>query len=202
MALMAKQALIILGTVIVFGILVPWYKGFTMLDPRMIAAYGCLALLFVAPASAESSATGLSKGLSKIAMVVAFGWGIAVATMITAMVTVSVAYGHGTMPPVPFQTIGAVLTCSLAASTAIAALGAMLARRFSPAAGKSAMRLLFLLVLLAFAFNSRLPDRWQIFLTDHTTRRAITQLAWEGSAVFAIVAILLLIPMMRKQSHS
>jgi hypothetical protein len=198
MALMAKQALIILGTVLVFGILVPWYKGFTMLDPRMIAAYGCLALLFVAPASAESSGTGLSK----IAMVVAFGWGIAVATMITAMVTVSVAYGHGTMPPVPFQTIGAVLTCSLAASTAIAALSAMLASRFSPAAGKSAMRLLFLLVLLAFAFNSRLPDRWQIFLTDHTTRRAITQLAWEGSAVFAIVAMLLLIPMMRKQAHS
>jgi hypothetical protein len=198
MALMAKQALIILGTVLVFGILVPWYKGFTMLDPRMIAAYGCLALLFVAPASAESSGTGLSK----IAMVVAFGWGIAVATMITAMVTVSVAYGHGTMPPVPFQTIGAVLTCSLAASTAIAALSAMLASRFSPATGKSAMRLLFLLVLLAFAFNSRLPDRWQIFLTDHTTRRAITELAWEGSAVFAIVAMLLLIPMMRKQSHS
>ena len=37
---MAKQALIILFTVLAFGILVPWYKGFTFLDPRMLAAYG------------------------------------------------------------------------------------------------------------------------------------------------------------------
>ena len=53
---MAKQALIILFTVLAFGILVPWYKGFTFLDPRMLAAYGFLAVLFVAPASAESFA--------------------------------------------------------------------------------------------------------------------------------------------------
>ena len=53
---MAKQALIILFTVLAFGILVPWYKGFTFLDPRMLAAYGLLAVLFVAPASAESFA--------------------------------------------------------------------------------------------------------------------------------------------------
>jgi len=195
MALMAKQALIILVTVIVFGILVPWYKGFTMLDARMIAAYGCLALLFVAPASAESSGTGLSR----IAMVVAFGWGVTVITMITAMITVAVAYTHGSMPPAPFQAIAAVLTCSLAASTAVAALSALISSRFSPAAAKAAMRLLFLLLLLAFAFNSRLPDRWQIYLADHTTRRAITELAWQGSAVFAIVALLLMIPWMKRR---
>jgi hypothetical protein len=53
---MAKQALVILFTVLAFGILVPWYKGFTFLDPRMVAAYGCLAVLFVAPASAEAFA--------------------------------------------------------------------------------------------------------------------------------------------------
>jgi hypothetical protein len=29
---------------------VPLYKGFGFLDPRIIAAYACLALLFVAPA--------------------------------------------------------------------------------------------------------------------------------------------------------
>jgi hypothetical protein len=195
---MAKQALIILVTVIAFGILVPWYKGFTFLDPRMIAAYGCLALLFVAPASAESSDTGLSR----IVTVVAFGWGITVATMLTGLATLTVAYGHGTVPPAPFEVIAAVLVCSLTASTAVAAFSAILARRFSTSTGKAVMRLLFLLVLLAFAFSSRLPERWQIFLTDHTTRRAITRLAWEGAAVCAVLAVALLIPLRKRPSKA
>ncbi len=54
---MAMQALVILMGVIAFGILVPLYKGFGFLDPRIIAAYACLALLFVAPPSAELAAT-------------------------------------------------------------------------------------------------------------------------------------------------
>ncbi len=191
---MAKQALIILVTVIAFGILVPWYKGFTFLDPRMIAAYGCLALVYVAPASAESS----EAGLTRIATVVAFGWGVTVVTMLTGLVTLSVAYSHGNFPPVPVETIAAVLACSLTASTAVAASSAMLARRFSPQVGKSILRFLFLLVLLAFAFSSRMPERWQIFLTDHTTRRAITRLAWKGAAGCAVLAVVLLIPLARR----
>ena len=58
---MARQAVVILFTVLAFGILVPWYKGFTFLDPRVLLAYGLLALLFVAPASAESAALHASK---------------------------------------------------------------------------------------------------------------------------------------------
>ena len=54
---MARQALVVLMVVIVFGTLVPIYKGIGFLDPRIIAAYACLALLFVAPASAELAAT-------------------------------------------------------------------------------------------------------------------------------------------------
>ena len=194
---MAKQALIILVTVIAFGILIPWYKGFTFLDPRMIAAYGCLALVYVAPASAESS----DAGLSRIATVVAFGWGVTVVTVLTGVVTLSVAYSHGNLPPVPFELVGAVLVCSLTASTAVAACSAMLARRFSPQTAKAVLRFLFLLVLLAFAFSSRMPDRWQIFLTDHTTRRAITRLAWEGAAVCAVLAVGLLIPLARRPAN-
>ena len=196
MSPMAKQSLIILVTVIAFGILVPWYKGFTMLDARMIAAYGCLALLFVAPASAESS----SVGFTRILTIVAFGWGVTVVTMISALITLTVAYGHGKLPPAPFETAAAILVCSLAASLAVAALTALIARRFSPKTGKTVLRFLFLLVLAALAFNSRLPDRWQIFLADHTTRRAITRLAWEGSIVCAVLAVLLLLPLARSSA--
>jgi hypothetical protein len=197
---MAKQALVILFTVLAFGILVPWYKGFTFLDARMIAAYGCLALLFVAPAGAEPADTNADSGspgarLGRIALVVAFGWGVTVVTMITALVTLSIVYGAA---QIPVQLIGAVLACSLTASTAVAALSAILARRFSPGAGKAMLRLAFLLLLLAFAFSARMPEAWQIFLSDHTTRRAITRLAWEGSAFFAIAAGVLFVPLLRK----
>lgn len=38
-----------------FGVFVPWYKGFGFfLDPVTILMYSCMALLFVAPASAEA----------------------------------------------------------------------------------------------------------------------------------------------------
>ena len=76
---MARQALVILIVVIAFGILVPIYKGFGFLDPRIIAAYACLALLFVAPASAELAArTEKAPGsgiLGRIGIIVAWGWG-------------------------------------------------------------------------------------------------------------------------------
>ncbi len=82
---------------------------------------------------------------------------------------------------------------SLSASIAVAAFSAVLARYLSARAVKVVLRLGFLLVLLAFAFSSRMPDAWQIFLSDHTTRRAITRLAWEGAGVFAVIAGLLMI---------
>ena len=53
---MAKQALLILGIVVIFGIGLPWYKGLDFLDPVIIAAYALLAVFFVAPAGAEAFA--------------------------------------------------------------------------------------------------------------------------------------------------
>ena len=75
---MARQALVILLVVIAFGILVPIYKGFAFLDARIILAYACLSLLFVAPASAELAAThgkdaSPSQLLTRIAVIVAWG---------------------------------------------------------------------------------------------------------------------------------
>jgi hypothetical protein len=92
-----------------------------------------------------------------------------------------------------------VLTCSLAASAAVGTLSAVLARNLSAGMVKTILRFSFLAVLLAFAFSARLPDEWQIWLAEHTTRRAITHLAWEGSAVCTLVAALLLIPLLKKR---
>src|SRR6202011_3949971 len=127
---MARQALVILFTVLAFGIVVPWYKGFTFLDPRILLAYALLALLFVAPASAESAAAHASKQsgenrspariLTRIGLVVAYGWGVSVVILITALVTLNLANWRGTVlaPPAPF--FSAVLLFSLTASFAVA----------------------------------------------------------------------------------
>jgi len=196
-ASMSRQAVVLLLIVVAFGILVPWYKGFAFLDPRMIAAYACLALLFVAPASAEAFATrgksATEGALNKIFKVVAYGWGITVLILVSAFVTINLTKWQGAILTPPLQVCAAALLFSLSASIAIAAFSAVLARYLSAGAVKMILRLGFLLVLLAFAFSSRMPDEWQIFLGDHTTKRAIARLAWEGAGVFAVIAGLLMI---------
>jgi hypothetical protein len=66
---MARQAVVILVVVAAFGILVPLYKGIGFLDSRIVAAYACLALLFVAPASAESCKIALAGCATKNATI-------------------------------------------------------------------------------------------------------------------------------------
>jgi len=197
---MARQALIVLAVVIAFGILVPIYKGFGFLDPRIIAAYACLALLFVAPGSAELAATQgkdapASAMLARIAIIVTWGWGITVLILATAIVTLNVMSRRGGFLTPPLDFIAAVLVFSLSAAIAIALLGAELARRFSAAQVKNILRVGFLIILLALVFASRvLPDdvTFAIF-SRFNTRRALTRLAWEGSAVGAAIAALLLL---------
>ncbi len=188
---MARQALILVMVVLVFGVVVPWYKGVTILQPTVILAYALIALLFVAPAASEFwSASPASRGAlaGRIFAIVGYGWGIALVMLFTALVTLNLANRtpRFMIPPRPFLT--ATLVFSLSASTATAVLCALLAGRFSAATAKAVLRGLFLLVLLVLAFGSRfLPDSWQIVLANHSTRRALTQIAWQGSVVSAII---------------
>ena len=203
---MARQALVILAVVIAFGILVPIYKGFGFLDPRIIAAYAFLAPLFVAPASAELAATH-GKGapasgiLSRIAIIVAWGWGLTILILATAIVTLNITTRRVGFAAPPSEFIAAVLLFSLSASIAIALLGAVLAGRFSAAAVKAILRTGFLVVLLTLAFGSRvLPGNVTLALFDRfSTRRALTHLAWEASAVIAAIAAILLVVLIKSR---
>jgi hypothetical protein len=209
---MARQAVVILFTVLAFGILVPWYKGFTFLDPRILLAYALLALLFVAPASAESAAAHTSKQveegggasppagiLRRIGLVVAYGWGVSLLILITALATLNLTYWRGAVLVPPAAFFFATLAFSLTASFAVAILSGVLARRFSAGGIKSILRFGFLGLLLALALSNRfLPERWQIILSDYSTRRALTRVAWEGAAICAGLAIVLLFPLLRR----
>jgi hypothetical protein len=186
--------------VVAFGILVPIYKGFGFLDARILAAYACLSLLFVAPASSEVASASASALLARIAIIVAWGWGMTVLILGTAIVTlniVSPGAGNrraGFVAP-PAQFLAAILIFSLSASIAIAMLGSILARRFSPKGVKNILRTAFLAILLALAFGWRiLPENITLAIFDQfSTRRALAHLAWEASAFFAVVATVLLL---------
>jgi hypothetical protein len=192
---MARQALVILLVVIAFGILVPIYKGFAFLDPRILSAYACLALLFVAPASAELAATNAAGLLGRIAIIIAWGWGVTVLILATALVTLNVMTRGGGFIAPPLLFLAAILVFSLSSSIAVAMLGAILARRFSAAQVKTILRTAFLVILLGLAFGSRfLPENVTLAIGDRfNTRRALTHLAWESSAVCAAIAALLLL---------
>jgi hypothetical protein len=199
---MARQALVILIVVTVFGILVPLYKGFGFLDARIVAAYACLALLFVAPASAQLAGAHHKDSppaaiLGRIAFIVLWGWGITLVILATALITLNLmARGGGLLAP-PLGFLAAVLTFSLLASIAIAVLAAVLGLRLSVTAVKNILRTGFLLILLGLIFGSRvLPERVQLEIADlFSTRRTLTRLAWELSIVSAVAAALLLIPL-------
>src|SRR5580704_17294208 len=100
---MARQALVVLMVVIVFGILVPIYKGFAFLDPRIIASSACLALLFVAPARAELCMAPRNP-LGSISIIVAWGWRISLLFLGTALLRLNVINRPGVfaMPPLEF----------------------------------------------------------------------------------------------------
>ena len=188
--------------VVTFGILVPWYRGFALLDPRILAAYASLALLFVAPATAEISADQQSKMsaaalLARIGLIVAYGWAVTVVILATALVTLNLTNRTGALITPPWALCTALLAFSLAGSTAIATASAALARYVSAAGAKSILRALFLLVLMVLVFSSRLlPESWQIVLSDYTGRRAMTGLAWQASAVAVVITGLVLIPVL------
>ncbi len=163
-----------------------------------------VALLFVAPASAEFAAThgrGASGILGRIAIIVAWGWGITVLILGTAIVTLNVITHRGGFLIPPPEFLAAILLFSLIASIAVATLGAVLTRRFSAAGVKNILRTAFLVILLTLAFGSRvLPESVTLPILDRfNTRRALTHLAWDGSVAFAVIAALLLLVLLKIQ---
>jgi hypothetical protein len=201
---MARQALILVSVVLVFGVVVPWYKGVTILQPTIVLAYSLMALLFVAPAASEfwsaiSGPTSRGALAGRILAIVGYGWGIALLMLVTALVTLNLANRTERILIPPREFLTATLLFSLTASAAVAALCALLAGRYSAATAKAVLRGFFLLLLIALAFGSRvLPESWQIVLADHSTRRAITRIAWQGAAVCAMVAALGLLLLLRR----
>ena len=187
-----------------FGVLVPLLKGTTLLQPLIVVAYALMSLLFVAPAASSlwsSVPSSPSSGmvLTRIFAIVGYGWGIALAMLGSALITLNlVARTPRTLIP-PAAFLAAVLALSLTSSFAVATVCALLAHRFSAGVAKSVIRACFLIILLLLALGSRvLPESWSIFVADHTNRRALTRLSWQASAFFVLAAAVAMIVLIRQ----
>jgi len=163
----ARIFLIHVALVAVFGGLLPWSKGLEFLDPVMISAYSCLGVLFAAPAAAQAFSedrTGrgdvsMATALARILMAVLYGECVALAILFAGVVTVNASHWFG-RPYLPeLGTLASAGALGVSASFALSATGAWITARFSAAAARGALRVIFLALLCLFFFRSRwLPD--------------------------------------------
>lgn len=189
---MAKQAVIILTVVLVFGVLVPWFRGWMFLDSATVVVYACLSLLFVAPTAAEVFGTpetmpAPAEILPKAGAILAYGWGVSLLILASGLITVNLAHWEGRIITPPLAMLGSALLLGLTASTATIAASALLAFYLGRSQTKTLLRIVFLLLLLAWRFTG---DR-------NLTESGIEVLNLIASAVCAVAAAILLSVLVR-----
>jgi hypothetical protein len=145
----------------VFGVLLPLRKGLGFLDPVMISAYACMGILFAPPAAAAAFSKARPQTMKQLfahtAKAVAYGEGMTLVMLIAGFETVSATHGRVLVPQL--DTLLGALLLGLCGSAALALFGGWLALRFSPSVARTVLRLIFLLLLVAFLFRSaRLPE--------------------------------------------
>jgi hypothetical protein len=205
--IMPRQGLVILLVVVAFGVLAPLRRGFAFFDPSMIVAYGCLAPLFAAPASAEAFAGAgrltVREVFARLATIAAYGWGLGLLILCAAILTVNLANWHGRLILPRRTLLIAALLLSLAACFAVATLAALLAQLFSALTAKNILRTGFLLALLMLAFGWRfLPESWSDFLSPLMTADGVVRGALWGAGALAVLAAALLVLLALQQDRT
>lgn len=150
-----------LALIVIFGILLPWWKGIDFFDPVILSAYGSLGILFAAPAAVqafgESRPQSMAQATARIAIAVMYAQAMALAMAASGVITVYAA-AHPPFPP-DFKALALALGFGTAASIALAAIAGWVTLESSAAAAKLTVRIVFLVLLGLFFFRSRwLPD--------------------------------------------
>jgi hypothetical protein len=146
----------------VFGVVVPSMRGIQFLDPVLLAPYACLGILFAAPAAAQAFVGerpgSFRQAVARIAMAVVYGELMMIAILLAGLMTVYFTRPHVLFAP-NIDVLAEAGAFGLAASFALGAIAAWITLRFSETVARGALRIVFLGLLLLFAFESpRLPD--------------------------------------------
>jgi hypothetical protein len=143
-----------------FGVLVPWQKGLDFLDPVILIAYSCLGGVFAGPAAVQMFAEvprSVRAAVERVAIATVWGEVIVLILLLTGMVTVRLT--HPGVFPLDVQTLVGGVALGAALSLALSAMAAWLRLAQSPGIARSALRGVYLALLIAFLLRSRwLPD--------------------------------------------
>jgi hypothetical protein len=156
-----RTVLLHLVLIAIFGVFLPIRKGLGFLEPIMTMAYACLGVLFAAPAAASAFSKGRPQTMReagvRVAKAVGYGEGLALVMLIAGVISVSVTHGRALYPELDALGLGAAL--GLAASTALALFAGWMTLRFSGAAARMGLRVIFIGLLMLFVFRGeRLPE--------------------------------------------
>jgi ABC-2 type transport system permease protein len=191
--------------ILVFGIFLPLQSGREWLDsPVNLFIWGWVPFLLVSSVVADSFAgererhtleTLLASRLSdrsilvgKILAALGYGWGITLAGLLVAQITISVAYGGGELLLFPWKIGLAIITISLLVASLAANMGVLISLRAATVRqAQQTFSLAFLVLFIPLFLLPMLPDAWRVRLTQ-----AFAQADVE-SIVLGVVGFLLVV---------
>ena len=183
-----------------FGILVPYFKGFEFLDLFLLLPYSFLSLFFVVPMTVDAVFASPGRGvpLRPVFRAAAAGWFAGVCLLSLGIATVSWRSGRLVAPPPAVCLSLAVLSlfaCILAAAVAVWTAN----HTVDAATAKSRLRIGFLLALvLFFALPRVLSDDSNAALMAYLTPSGIVSATLVLAPVSAVASVLLLSRLARR----
>jgi hypothetical protein len=171
----------------VFGVFLPWTKGLEFTDPVIVSAYLCMSVVFAAPAAADAFSQNIPASLgeasARIAVSVIYGEILVMAMLLAGMVTVLATHSRAALFPPDLASLADAGILGLTASFALAAAAAWITLRFSANAARGALRMIFLLLLVAFYY-------WSRWLPDFAPRGALACLALGAAMLLGLRGLL------------
>jgi hypothetical protein len=174
-------------TLVLFGTLLPLWKGIDFLDPILIVVSANLSLLFVAPLVASSDETVPVR--SRMGAAVVYAVSLAVLIVVNAIATVNLTQWMGRLVMPRVSLLTGALALNAGAAIFLAVLTAVLLRRMPPERVRRTMRTVFLVVLLAYVFTLRLaPAALRDLLDENMTTEALARDTWVASGILLACA--------------
>ena len=194
--------LIFLG---VFGILMPLQSGRAWLEsPATLLVWGWVPFLLVNSVVADSIAgererhtleTLLASRLSdrtilfgKIAAAVAYGWGLTLATLLIAVVTINLVHGQGRLLFFPPEIFASILALSFLVALLAAGLGVLVSLRAATVRqAQQTLSVAFLLLFVPLFLLPMLPEAMQARLAQAVQGANVNLLIFVAVVVLVVL---------------
>lgn len=191
-----RRGLVLLVLVtLLFGVYLPFAKGFDFLDIIMLTAYSLLSGVFAGPAAIGLVAPpeplpAPAQARVKIVAAAFYGWAVAIAIVSLGIVAVNAFHWIGKAVYPSGKVLAAAAAVGLASSAWIAALGVALGMRLRPLTAQGVLRMVFLTLLTILVFRGQIfPERWLEELSLHMTADGYPALAATLCAIFSGLAL-------------